>query len=90
VLERGEAANSWRTERWDSLRLLTPNWLSRLPGFPYRGPDPDGYMTSAEVVDLISRSSVAFRDPCDRSLQSAGGARTCRRGPTRRRAHDAG
>jgi putative flavoprotein involved in K+ transport len=63
VLERGEAANSWRTERWDSLRLLTPNWLSRLPGFPYRGPDPDGYMTSAEVVDLISRFAVFVRAP---------------------------
>ena len=35
VLERGEVANSWRTERWDSLRLLTPNWMSRLPGFSY-------------------------------------------------------
>jgi len=47
VLERGEVANSWRTERWDSLRLLTPNWLTRLPGFGYAGPDPDGYMTAA-------------------------------------------
>ena len=28
VLERGEVANSWRTERWDSLRLLTPNWMT--------------------------------------------------------------
>ena len=63
MLERGEAANSWRTERWDSLRLLTPNWLSRLPGFPYEGPDPDGYMTSAEVVDLISRFAVFVRAP---------------------------
>ena len=33
LLERGEAAKSWRTERWDSLRLLTPNWMSRLPGY---------------------------------------------------------
>ena len=40
VLERGEVANSWRTERWDSLRLLTPNWQSRLPGYRYDGPDP--------------------------------------------------
>ena len=48
-------ANSWRHERWDSLRLLTPNWQSRLPGFGYDGPDPDGYMTSADVVDLITR-----------------------------------
>jgi putative flavoprotein involved in K+ transport len=53
VLERGEIANAWRTERWDSLRLLTPNWQSRLPGYRYSGADPDGYMTSAEVGDFI-------------------------------------
>ena len=29
ILERGRVANSWRKERWDSLRLLTPNWLTR-------------------------------------------------------------
>jgi putative flavoprotein involved in K+ transport len=53
VLERGEVANSWRTERWDSLRLLTPNWQSRLPGHRYEGPDPDGYMSMGEVVEFI-------------------------------------
>ena len=53
VLERGDVANSWRTERWDSLRLLTPNWMSRLPGYRYRGEDPDGYMTVSEVVDFV-------------------------------------
>ena len=53
VLERGEVANSWRTERWDSLRLLTPNWMSRLPGHPYRGTDPDGYMTANEVIPYL-------------------------------------
>ena len=42
VLERGEVANSWRTQRWPSLRLLTPNWLTRLPGHDYAGDDPDG------------------------------------------------
>nr|WP_300611420.1 NAD(P)-binding domain-containing protein [Trebonia sp.] len=55
VLERGEVANSWRRERWDSLRLLTPNWQSRLPGLRYDGPDPDGYMTVPEVTELIER-----------------------------------
>src|SRR5262249_31225851 len=55
VLERGEVANSWRYERWDSLRLLTPNWQSGLPGFAYDGTDPDGYMTSIDVADLITR-----------------------------------
>ena len=53
VLERGEIANSWRTERWDSLKLLTPNWLSRLPGFEYAGEDPDGFMSMPEVIQFI-------------------------------------
>jgi putative flavoprotein involved in K+ transport len=53
VLERGEVANSWRRERWDSFRLLTPSWLSRLPGLRYEGPDPDGYMTAGEVTGFI-------------------------------------
>src|SRR6185436_3462940 len=54
LLERGEVAHSWRTERWDSLRLLTPNWLTQLPGYAYRGGDPDGYMAAAEVIDFIA------------------------------------
>jgi putative flavoprotein involved in K+ transport len=55
VLERGEVANSWRRERWDSLRLLTPNWQSRLPGLRYDGLEPDGYMTMSEVTEFIER-----------------------------------
>ena len=55
VLERGEVANTWRTERWDSLRLLTPNWQTRLPGFAYDGDDPDGFMTMSEVVGFMDR-----------------------------------
>ena len=54
VLERDEVASSWRTQRWDSLRLLTPSWLCRLPGYRYRGDDPDGYMTMPEVIDFIA------------------------------------
>jgi putative flavoprotein involved in K+ transport len=63
VLERGEVANSWRRERWDSLRLLTPNWQSRLPGLAYDGPDPDGYMTMGEVVAFIARFASVARAP---------------------------
>jgi putative flavoprotein involved in K+ transport len=63
VLERGEVANSWRRERWDSLRLLTPNWQSRLPGQRYEGPDPDGYMTMAEVTEFIERFAATSRAP---------------------------
>ena len=63
VLERGEVANSWRRERWDSLRLLTPNWQSRLPGVRYEGTDPDGYMTTGEVTELIERFAKVSRAP---------------------------
>ena len=63
MLERGDIGNTWRRERWDSLRLLTPNWLSRLPGLRYDGPDPDGYMTSSEVADLIGRFAACIGAP---------------------------
>jgi putative flavoprotein involved in K+ transport len=53
ILERGEVANSWKHERWDSLRLLTPNWQTRLPGFAYAGDDPNGYMTVAELSRFL-------------------------------------
>lgn len=55
VLERGDVANSWRTERWPGLRLLTPNWQTRLPGMGYRGDDPDGFMPVGGVADFITR-----------------------------------
>jgi putative flavoprotein involved in K+ transport len=53
VLDRGAVANRWTTERWDSLRLLTPNWMTRLPGYGYDGPDPDGYLTAAELAVVL-------------------------------------
>ena len=56
-------ANSWRTERWDSLRLLTPNWQSRLPGYCYEGSDPDGFMTMPEVIAFISRFALVCAAP---------------------------
>ena len=54
VIDRGQIANAWRRERWDSLRLLTPNWMTRLPGYPYAGDDPNGYMTSREVAAWLA------------------------------------
>ncbi|TIX11854.1 MAG: pyridine nucleotide-disulfide oxidoreductase, partial [Mesorhizobium sp.] len=65
LLERGEIANSWRTERWDSLRLLTPNWQSRLPGFRYDGDDPDGYRTLPEVIDFLGSYARAISAPVE-------------------------
>ena len=63
ILERGEIANSWRRERWDSLRLLTPNWQSRLPGYSYSGDDSDGYMSMDQVIDFISGYAEFSRAP---------------------------
>ena len=63
VLERGDTANSWRTERWDSLRLLTPNWLARLPGWSYQGDDPDGFMSAAEVAGYLDAYRASFNAP---------------------------
>ena len=65
VLDRGGVANSWRTERWDSLRLLTPNWQSRLPGFAYAGPNPDGYMTMPETVGYLQAYADRIRAPVE-------------------------
>ena len=65
VLERGQIGERWRSERWDSLRLLTPRWQSRLPGHAYRGPDPDGYMSRQEVIEYLEGYAAAFPAPVE-------------------------
>ncbi len=65
MLERGEVANSWKTERWDSLLLLTPNWQSRLPSYGYEGDDPDGYRTMPEVIEFIDRYASVISAPVE-------------------------
>jgi putative flavoprotein involved in K+ transport len=63
VFERGRVAERWRSERWDSLNLLTPRWQSRLPGWSYRGPAPDGFMTRVEVTDYLESYARSFAAP---------------------------
>jgi putative flavoprotein involved in K+ transport len=63
VLERGQVANSWRTQRWDSLRLLTPNWMTRLPGYAYHGADPDGYLSARQVTVMLEDYADASAAP---------------------------
>ena len=65
VLERGRVGERWRSERWDSLRLLSPNWHTRLPGFRYDGPDPDGYMQASELVGLLERYARTIAAPVE-------------------------
>ena len=63
VLEAGRVAETWRSRRWDSFCLVTPNWSVRLPGAEYEGPDPDGYMDRDELVDHFQRWSDGFKAP---------------------------
>ena len=63
VLERGRLAERWHSERWDSLRLLTPNWMSRLPGWSYQGADPDGFMTKQEYAAYLEQYATAASAP---------------------------
>jgi len=63
VLERGEVGNSWRTERWDSLRLLSPNWQSRLVDYSYQGDEPDGFMSVREFINFLTDYSETASAP---------------------------
>ena len=63
VLERETVAHRWRTERWESLRMITPNWMARLPDWSYTGDDPDGYMTGAQVAQYLSAYRQSFGAP---------------------------
>ena len=63
VVERGRIAERWRSSRWDSLRLLTPNWMSRLPAWSYPGTDPDGYMAAPELVRYLEDYASSFTAP---------------------------
>jgi len=63
VLERGRIGQRWRSGVWDSLHLLTPNWLNALPGRPYDGPDPDGFSQAREFADDLVSYAQSFKAP---------------------------
>jgi putative flavoprotein involved in K+ transport len=64
VLERhDDVGSAWRDGRWDSFTLVTPNWTIRLPGFPYCGDHPDGFMKRAEVVSHLEQYASSFEAP---------------------------
>jgi putative flavoprotein involved in K+ transport len=77
VLERGQVAQRWRTQSWDSLRLLTPNWMTRLPGFQYVGPDPDGFMGVPELVAFLERYADTSNAPVLTETAVTGVEREC-------------
>jgi putative flavoprotein involved in K+ transport len=68
VLERSRIASSWRTQRWDTFCLVTPNWQCQLPGYPYAGADPDGFMKTDEIVGYLEGYARSFRAPLHQSV----------------------
>ena len=65
VLDAGRVAETWRSRRWDSFCLVTPNWTVQLPGAKYAGPDPDGYMTLAQLVGYFQAYADSFDAPVE-------------------------
>lgn len=63
VYEKHEAMHAWRTQRWDNFCLVTPNWQCALPGHPYRGPDPHGFMRKDEILGYLDGFKAAVAAP---------------------------
>ncbi len=63
LLDSATPAHAWSTQRWDAFTLVTPNWHCRLPGWEYRGDDPDGFMTRDEVVAWLDGYVRSFDPP---------------------------
>jgi len=63
VLEKHRIGHEWRARRWDSFCLVTPNWQCQLPGFPYAGPDPHGFMVRDEIVQYLEDYARSFQPP---------------------------
>jgi putative flavoprotein involved in K+ transport len=63
IFEKERLGQSWRTKRWDSFCLVTPNWQCRLPGFHYSGNDPEGFMKRDEIIAYIEAYAQSFQPP---------------------------
>jgi putative flavoprotein involved in K+ transport len=63
VFESGRVAETWRSRRWDSFCLVTPNRFVTLPGAQYDGPDPDGFLPLAELIEYFQSWADSFDAP---------------------------
>ncbi len=70
VLEQGRVAETWRSQRWDSFTLVTPNWMTQLPGFPSQGDDPDAFLPRDDVVAFLERYARSFQAPLRCGVQA--------------------
>jgi putative flavoprotein involved in K+ transport len=72
VLERDSVVHEWRDRRWENFCLVTPNWQCRLPGFPYAGDDPEGFMRKAEIIDYLESFARSFQPPVVEKVRVTG------------------
>ena len=63
IFERGRIGETWRSQRWDSFAVNTPNWVNGLPGDPYEGDKPDGFYLRDELVDYFEHYAAKFELP---------------------------
>jgi putative flavoprotein involved in K+ transport len=63
VFEQHAIGHAWRTQRWDSFCLVTPNWQCQLPGFPYAGPQPFGFMPKNDIICYLESYANIFNPP---------------------------
>ncbi|MET0283263.1 MAG: MSMEG_0569 family flavin-dependent oxidoreductase [Polyangiales bacterium] len=69
VLEKDQAFHAWRSQRWDSFCLVTPNWQCRLPGLPYDGDDPEGFMRRDELNAYLDRFLAKLNPPLEEGVR---------------------
>jgi putative flavoprotein involved in K+ transport len=69
IFEKNRIGYSWRSKRWDSFCLVTPNWQCQLPGYPYPGSDPHGFMQKDEIVQYIENYAASFAPPVKEGVE---------------------
>ncbi|WP_299757454.1 NAD(P)-binding domain-containing protein [uncultured Boseongicola sp.] len=75
ILEKGDIGQGW-ADRWDDFCLVTPNWSVRMPGYPYQGDDPDGFMPRNEIVAHLKAYADSFGAPVRSGVEVASCAKT--------------
>lgn len=63
IFEKNTMMHSWKTQRWDSFTLVTPNWQCELPNHPYDGNDPKGFMKREEIIGYLDRFAAKVQPP---------------------------
>jgi putative flavoprotein involved in K+ transport len=69
IFEKNQIANAWRSQRWDSFCLVTPNWQCQLPGYPYKGNEPEGFIKKDEIVAYIENYARSFNPPIKEGVE---------------------